>query len=89
MARSNASVAEVKPCIKEMLDEVHAGQREPSPELERLQDQPNSNLNPRRRGVLDIGRLVDQPPLELPASAWTDIIEDSTLVSHLVSVFMI
>lgn len=43
---------------------------------------------PDRRRMLDIRRLVDEPPFRVPARPWTVITKDDTLVSHLVSLWL-
>jgi hypothetical protein len=86
LVRSNASVEEAKRCIKEMLGEIRSGQREASPELEKVQNQLKDRP---RRALFNINRLIDQPPIEVEADPWTEITNDSTLISHLVSVFMV
>ena len=43
---------------------------------------------PDRRNMLDIRRLVDEPPFQVPARPWTVITKDDNLVSHLVSLWL-
>lgn len=54
--------------------------------LPKPQDDPDSP-RPDRRRMLDIRRLVDEPPFRVPARPWTVITKDDTLVSHLVSLW--
>lgn len=93
LIRSNVPLVD----IKNYLDNEHGlDQTEPemssSPELADLQDvlTKPQDVSPRpdRRRMLDIRRLVDEPPFRVPARPWTVITKDDTLVSHLVSLWL-
>lgn len=66
-------------------------------EIQNMLAKPHDNNNdysttappqPHRRNMLDIRRLVDEPPFRVPASPWTVITKDDNLVSHLVSLWL-
>lgn len=40
-----------------------------------------------KRAVISIAALTDIPPIQVPASPWTDVTDDDNAVSHLVSVY--
>jgi hypothetical protein len=41
----------------------------------------------RRRGVMDVQFLCDNPPIRVPAHPWTTVTDDDDLVSHLLSLY--
>lgn len=40
-----------------------------------------------RHAVVSIASMTDHPPIQVPASPWTAIVDDDGAVSHLVSVY--
>lgn len=40
-----------------------------------------------RRTVMDVASLIDEPPIRVPAKPWTNVTEDDSAVSHLISVY--
>lgn len=40
-----------------------------------------------RQAMLSIASLTDEPPIRVPSSPWTEVINDDAAVSHLVSVY--
>lgn len=105
LIRSNASLDEVELCVELQIKQARLTGREPSPELQEVQDNihrlrqdsdageadviDHFSLQGRlRRGELKISQLVDSPPYRVPASPWTSVIKDDTLVSNLVSVWL-
>lgn len=59
------------------------GPREATPEVEHPE-----GSNPRkRRMVMSIQSLSDEPLFDLPAKPWTEVTEDDHFVSHLVSLY--
>lgn len=89
LIRSNAPLEEVKNFVDRRLDR---GELRKTPELQQAQNQirefQDKPPRPDPRNMMDIRRLVDDPPYSVPASPWTKVTEDDSLVSHLISVWL-
>ena len=55
--------------------------------VSRSPDSPGGQPSKRRRVVMSIQSLSDEPLFDLPASPWTTITDDDHFVSHLVSLY--
>lgn len=85
--RSTDSLEEIAIALEVNMAEVRregqVGARIVSEVRELLQDS-----NPRkRRMVMSIQSLSDEPPFDLPAKPWTEVTDDDHFVSHLVSLY--
>ena len=85
--RSTDSLEEIAIALEVNMAEVRregqVGARMVSEVRELLQDN-----NPRkRRMVMSIQSLSDEPPFDLPAKPWTEVTDDDHFVSHLVSLY--
>lgn len=98
LIRSQASLDDVKACVRQQLLDNRVSGRELSPEFESLQSElthlsseaKEMESNPDRRKVLDIYRLADTPLCSVSASPWTSVTDDDDdLVSHLISTWLI
>ena len=94
LIRSQVPLADIKNSLDngDGLDQTKP-EMSSSPELAGLQNtltkpQEDDSPPPDRRRMLDIRRLVDEPPFQVPARPWTVITKDDTLVSHLVSLWL-
>lgn len=100
LIRSNASLADIRNHLDnghghgpDQTEPGMSSSSSSSPGLVelRLQDMltkpQDDSPRPDRRRMLDIRRLVDEPPFRVPARPWTVITKDDTLVSHLVSLW--
>ena len=91
LIRSNASIEEVKNFLDHRLDQVEIDK---TPELQEVhnriseyQDMP-PQPEPDRRAMMNIRRIVDRPIVNVPASPWTTVTADDSLVSHLISLWL-
>lgn len=90
LIQSGAPVQKVKTFLNDRLDRLHL---EKSPELKELQshldEYDDATRSPRRRrSVMDIRRIVDEPPFKVPAKPWTTVTDDDNIVSHLISLWL-
>lgn len=88
LMRSNAPIEDVKASVKQHIADMRQSKRERSPELEHFIAQVENNRVPRRK-ALDITLLIEAPPIDVPASPWTEVTDDNLLVSDLVSSWLI
>lgn len=100
--RSGADCNEIHQCIKHHLAEDDRRGREHSPVLDELntqigtvvQNHESSNTISKQydarpiKRILDVARLIDDPPFRVPAKPWTTVIDDDDLTSHLVSLWI-
>ena len=91
LIRSKVPLADIKNSLNngDGLDETKP-EMSSSPDLQNVltKSQEDDSPPPDRRRMLDIRRLVDEPPFRVPARPWTVITRDDTLVSHLVSLWL-
>ena len=91
--RDNASPDEIRTFINKTLSALDTSTSRASAlaavKLEDMRDLINvEGTTPAfRRKVMDIHYLCDEAPISVPARPWTDVTEDSDLVSHLVSLY--
>ena len=90
LIRSKVPLADIKNSLNngDRLDETKP-EMSSSPDLQNVltKSQEDDSPPPDRRRMLDIRRLVDEPPFRVLARPWTVITRDDTLVSHLVSLW--
>jgi len=91
--RSTDSIEEIAIALGVNLAEFHLEDQTRAQAVQELREatadvEPPGESNPRkRRMVMSIQSLADEPLFDLPAKPWTNVTDDNHFVSHLVSLY--
>lgn len=86
--QSNAHIKDIQDFLKHRIPRSELELQETQRQLSEAQSTDPEARQARRRQVLDLHRLWDEPIYRAPAKPWTNATDDGDIVSHLISLLV-